>query len=242
MIRHVTITALIVGAVYGALLWVNADLLGGERSTWEDFSAYEAQNRTNRPSSVGISSVDGLEQSRHSPNSEESHFAGKANTATHDTGVNNDTESQHDLSTDVKVDTVVLDFWIAGTPVDITLSDPNTMRVQIEQAWATFNSNTPLHATVKWEGNNNSVYAYYHDFDREFTTAKIIIGYRNSTTSPDFDSVFVPQGTLTRYPLGEAGEIPKQAWDQIYPNGALLERYSVNAKGETLSKHAWVVD
>lgn len=218
MRSNVLVTMLVVGVIYSAVLWANQNLISEERTTLEDYSSYAAgqpEESYERPTEV----------------SEESRVKAPTIATTAEKRVNPEPRTPNSIDS----------FLITGITVGVDLSNSSEMQNQVISAWQRFSEHSRLHESVSWVANKNSVYAYYFEFNNDFTAAKLVIGYASKATGSGLTTVTVNGGQYKSFEFGAAGVSPDAAWDYAYPDGVILERYTVDISGNTTNEYVLVI-
>ncbi len=213
MIRHFIVTALIVGVVYVSLLWINKDRLP-EMATWSDYLDYTAETSPDWTGRSGAA-LGGNSHGANDVQPSDAQASGQSK------------QRLQPKSPPAQPDPVptAIAITITGVTATVNLSDPKRATEEINALWQKFADNSQLHETVSWANGSNPSYAYYHAFDSDFTRARLIIGYASNAGADGFDVVTTKSGPYTRYEFDVSGMLPDAAWEDAYPDGAILERY-----------------
>ena len=130
---------------------------------------------------------------------------------------------------------------IVGVSNRVDLNDDGQ---EVEQLWQQLLNDKVLQNNVNWSKGNIKVYAYYSDFDANFTTAKLAIGFNSADLllHSSLLHIGLPSGNFKKFATDpETGGASQQAWAQAYLNKNLVERHTLNRNGEMVSADAIVM-
>ena len=123
--------------------------------------------------------------------------------------------------------------------------DLNNAEQEVQQVWQKLQSNKVLQHNVAWNKGSIKVYAYYSEFDDNFSTATLSIGYdqEDLLLNSNIDTVTLPTGVFHRFSMNAQTGIPSdKAWAQAYIYKNLIERHTLNRLGEIVSAEALVLE
>lgn len=227
MFQHITVTTLLVGLIYGAVIWANQDLFSEQAALWRDYTQTTEPAQIEGQNTIYAATND-KDPHQQSNNPSPEHTA----LATAAAGVAKDNTAKTDDFPSLR---------LTGVSSDVSLSDTSLMQQQVTATWQRFGEHAALQASVNWLKGSNTVYAYYYAFNRDFTTAKLLIGYASKTTANGLTSLNTKNGSYQRYGFNANGLPPDAAWQRAYPNGVILERYSVDINGTTSNQDVTVI-
>jgi len=211
--RHFLITIFIVSVIYAALLWINGispltyDASTKNHSRGSNIPAVQnAHERTNTTNAVNTT----------------------VNLKSSQTSTQVQQENQ--TITTPPIDNSFAEFSITGISTRVQLDNPKLMQQQVEGAWQDFVDHDALHESVNWIRSSNEVYAYYHDFNKNFTSVSLIVGYMSGSPVAGLLPVTAKAGVYKHFAFNSAGATPDEAWEYAYPNGTLVESASGDPK------------
>jgi hypothetical protein len=123
-------------------------------------------------------------------------------------------------------------FTITGVVTDINLNDEVKMTSQLEKIWQKYSDNERLHEIVSWNTGVNMMYAYYFDFDADYTSAKLILGYKTNLSIEGLHTQYIKSGEFIRHQLDPDGFPPELVWESSRPDDVILERHKVYSSGK----------
>ena len=130
---------------------------------------------------------------------------------------------------------------IAGIETRVDLSNGAD---DVELVWEKLLANKPLVNNVDWSKGSIKAYAYYRDFDANFASATLSIGFdvEDLKLHSDQSMTLLPSGQFDRFNIDlRSGYPPEQAWLKAYEHKNLIERHTLNRDGETVAADAIVV-
>ncbi|TDF42172.1 hypothetical protein EYS14_04900 [Alteromonadaceae bacterium M269] len=175
-----------------------------------------------------------------------------ASTETKNNGVELAQEQQNESTTKptnidkTEVKTVKKMLFKGPTIVGVSEKvDLNNAEQEVQQVWQKLQSNKVLQHNVAWNKGNIKVYAYYSEFDENFSAATLSIGYdqEDLLLNSNIDTVTLPTGVFHRFSVNTQTGIPSdKAWAQAYIYKNLIERHTLNRLGELVSAEALVLE
>ena len=116
--------------------------------------------------------------------------------------------------------------------------------LQVAMLWQELLDNKSIINKVKWRSDNIKVYAMYSDFDEAMTKARLTIGFdANVISSQDsFSKIALPKGRYDTYLFdSNTNQAVNKAWSKAHVHDNLIERHTLNSKGERVGADAIVV-
>lgn len=225
MTYHLAVTALLVSLIYGAVVWMNQDLFSEQEALWQEYSQTTEPDTRQNSSDAPSTSNNQPEQNNHA-------YAANSAVLTQAASLKPGNTTATDNFPAIA---------LTGVSNNISLSNPTLMQQQIASTWQGFGQHAALQESVSWLKGRNTAYVYFHSFNRDFSAAKVLIGYATSAAAADLTSVNTRAGTYKRYEFNASGITPDAAWQSAYPNGVILERYTVDINGATTNQDITVI-
>lgn len=231
--RHSVIMVLIIAMVMGMLMWVNESQFTEERMTWQDYLVYLDQPE------LDVARPVTPEAERLKP----THTLKRQSDGSGSTVVDPQLTQINTQPITSKDDDPInfKGFSVVGVARDIDLSDAAVAMRQVNELWQRFSNEEALHEAQHWLAGSNTVYAYYYHFNREFTQARLVIGYQGLKRFEGTVLVNVKSGSSQSYSMDASGLLPDQVWNDAYPNGRILEQYSIDISGQPSNGRALVI-
>jgi len=122
--------------------------------------------------------------------------------------------------------------------------DLNNAQVDAAKLWQKFSHMKALQNNVDWSKGNIQVYAYYHNFNQDFTWADLMVGYdyQDLKLHTGARKMTIRQGSYQKYRfVVDKNTASDQAWAQAYVHKNLMERHQLNADGRLVSTDVIVI-
>lgn len=125
-----------------------------------------------------------------------------------------------------------------------------TQRVDLNSAesintlWLKFQGMSHLQNHVRWDKAPIAIYAYYHNFNADFTQADLSLGYRQIDIQLAGDNLYrfnLPSTTAKKYGFNsDHTSASDAAWAAAYQFKNLVEEYWLDSQGNIQSQNAFV--
>lgn len=122
--------------------------------------------------------------------------------------------------------------------------DLNNAQADAGKLWQRFSEMKALQNNVDWSKGNIVVYAYYHNFNQDFTWADLMIGYDEQDLKLGTSSkkMTIKQGAYQKYIFqAQLNSASDEAWAQAYIHKNLMERHTLNRNGQLVTTDAIVL-
>ena len=121
---------------------------------------------------------------------------------------------------------------LVGTKGAIELKDAQQ---QVAKLWEKFSQMSALQNNIDWSKSSIVVYAYYHNFNQDFSWADLMIGYDLAAlkVSSNAPQLTIKQGPYHKYRFSTQNQSASdEAWAQAYIHKNIVERHTLNPQGE----------